>query len=875
MLDNNQLIRKIDEEKNCSFANDRKRFGTNMKWILIVIVLSFEKVSGDSSFKNDENSRNDNSLPLTISNKSLRRVARTLGFDSKETDDGVHLHIWNDMNNKDNYYPNLFRMNEAQPQQTTNSPIISSDSNSIHINMDNVMSPSPMQQLSPHTALKNALINSIDDFRKSDRDLYEALYKLNTNQNKNQMAWNYYPSVANYIPKTYATNLNTISPPISSLQSISPMLHSQIFTRPIVVAASALRPSLLEQMHSTRHLIQNYYTNLGRARPKSVLDAVGYEIGGIPRYSGRLMANEPTPQRYQSFQMYEPLPRQVMMPPPITRIPQFKPVPPRLKIIPVVEEYLENQSNYINHYNHRAQAWKMLQNYRYPVAPPVKLIPFNMNEAITKMPIQPFIPATELYRQPSTEPYQFYRPTTASPTPAPTINTFTYPSVVYAQPSSQNSNSFHYNDDGAPPNAAHDNEIAPNSIVNEFDLATYTFKHDPTKIPKSNATSAKKTVSVEESRPTFHDNEVAHQKQHQQPQQIPQTNAGNEIFNYTNKNAHKKLNSTRKLLHSNNDTVKNDVVKLNITGFRVADNASDDSNSVKPNRRKSGKGKIGSNSPTNDSAKKAKDVTLSYGDLTSDALEEQPVGSVSSDSIQLSTTYSKQTSNIRRPTSRVNEMLKNHVFDSHSQNKLLTQLTNDVSKALSTSQKSNRADDDQRYMESSEIEKKAEEPFLITVFAENESVKNNMQNDLAENGQHSDVDRSDSFASSAHENHQTSNSLVQRIDYDSEWNNAEEATDAHKHHNHSLHTESEMVTVHANNSETSQLTAIDRSNNKSNSTQVNQNNSASKETANEKYLKWFNGYAAEKNQKHGRPVISEHFKRVEIEPNIAWVIVPK
>lgn len=842
-----------------------------MRWILFVIVLSVEKIYGDSGAVTEKSTKNDKSVPSPITNKKNRRIARTLGYDSKEND-GIHLHIWNDMNNHDNFYPNVFRhINDGQTEAPVST--ISSDSNSVHIpvNMDNIESnahiPQFSAQYSPQHNLKTALLNTLtlDDFRKSDRDLYGMFYKLNTNQPNNQLPWNYYPSVANYIPKTYETNLNSVLPAVvphhlptlaSPLQSALPY-NMKYYSTPIVNMAPTLRPTLHDQMYAGRDVLHNYYTNLHKNKARSVLSAIGYELGGLPKYSGRLMANEPTPQQYQSFQLYEPVPRQIMMPPPMTRIPMFKPVPPRLKIIPVVEEYLEN----------RAQAFrtdKGQSNQRYPMAP-IKVIPFNVHEAITKRPIQAFIPATEQYAPITTEPYKFiqqnfdsYAQIVPSTTPAPYLPIFQ--STTVANSSAQTYPSVHYsnelknwllNSDYDKSKATNDNELA----YSAFDSNQYKHNYDQTQLNKNEVFNTIKSVTVDEYKPNFYANDLSNQ----QPQQLPQTNTNNDLFVYENKQMHKKLNNTRKQFHSNGQIIKNDVVKLNITGFRAANN--DNDNFAKLNQWKSGK---------------AKNVPAQNG------TKANPIDSISSDSIQLSTTYSKQTSNVIRPDLM---STKHKKYTPNNQNNLLTQLTNDVSKALLTSYNAN----DQQYhrygMDSNEIENKTKEPFLIAVFDENESIKNIMQNDLTENGHHSEVDRSDSFDSESrvsYSNNSKNSNFEQRIDHNNDWTAMDlvkyvkNSATTHNKRDHRLSGESD-TTKTTTTTKTVAHTFKPTEQPIASTTIPSHTDSANKtKGANEeKYLNWFNNYAAEKNKKLGRTVISEHFKKVEIEPNVAWVILPR
>lgn len=796
-----------------------------MKWILLVLVISFNGINcNQSDLKNGQHTISTGNVPTT-----RHRSSRTLGFDSKdESDDsGIHLHFWNDMNNQENYYPNLMKYITAEavnkdlkPPQMQQS---SDDSNSIHINLNEIL-PQPQSQQSPKVQLKNALANTLglDEFRKSDQNLYGTYYKLNADRYKqNPFSWNYHPSAINYIPKVYDTNLNNAA--AQSTPSIGGGIQ---------------RSTLYDQMYGTKHFIQDYYTNLHKNKPKSVIDAVGYEIGGLPKYSGRLLANEPMPQQYRTFKMFEPVPRQIMLPPPSTRIPDFKPVPPRLKVIPVIDEYLESRPNPITIPN--SLPWTVIKpdeklkpsytNYLYPVpTAPVQIIPFKLSEAITNAPIRKFIPKTEFnYIEPSTESYykqpNQFNGESVSPTMASKLNAYLPIQINQKHTNVDNSQFQHTFQPMNEPilNNGYHNDSKLQVLTNE--AYTPEYMTNINHLNNNNVGAESHTfISTEDSRSTLNRKKPAQQFNN------------DSIVEQTKRNGYKKVKIRRKPQRIH-EKITNDVIKLNVTGFR---NVSQDDNRMDKNG-------------DNDRLKKESDVDK----LKLHASHEYGIDSVSADSIQLSQTYSRQTTNVPHPN-------PTPILASREQDSLLMQLANDVKKALLTSLGNDT--NDNRFDDSYEMKQK--DPFLITVFDPNDRTKYDAESRLGDDLQLAEtVDRSNSMMRNA--TNGAGNNSIQRIDHD--WTTSDQDkkptvskrderihdddNNNHRHHN------SDIQTAHDVAKNVQNHTTIETQNNDLNSTFINSN-----------YYKWFSGYA-EKNKKLGRTVISEHFKKVEIEPNISFVL---
>lgn len=823
-----------------------KSADSNMKWILLVFVNLLQNISCDYS-NIGKDVRN------VLYPTKMVRGARTLSFDSKEDESGIHLHIWNDLNNRDNFYPHLMKQiaetglqsepPSPPPSNLPQSDDSNSNSNHIHINMNEPL-PQPQSQISPENFLKNTLLQTLglDEYRKSDQNLYESFYKLNAERIKqNPSSWSYHPSAINYIPKAYNTNLNNAIPGylIKTVSSFGPKV----------------RPTLHDQMDTDKSTVQDYYTNLHKKKPKSVIDAVGYEIGGLPKYSGRLLANEPMPQQYRTFQMFEPVPRQIMLPPPTTRIPEFKPVPPKLKIIPVIEDFFENRPSPVHP---QMLPWTVIKpgeqmKSNFIQAIPVKqvqIIPFRASEAITKAPIRKYIPKTEYnYIEPTTESYYQSQPLSDSesfesrktflsklkplkiPTQAPTLIDY-----LDNQENQLNNHQDIYNQsnvaDSQYAQSQYSYEPMNGQFMNKQQNQTDLNFHDPyvyeyiTKIKNTAnvGVNSMKLVPNEDSRSTLN-NDI--------------------IINPTKKSVNKKAKTARKP-HRTHDNTMNDVVKLNVTGFH---NISEYEEKRIKNHR---------SSDSNKKESHTKDGDQFYGQTQS--YNDYPIDSVSADSVQLSQTYSKQTTNVphSKPTASIRH-----------QDTLLMELANDVKKALLTSMGNESKSIDYQTDEFEEDAQK--DPFLIAVFDEKDNPKHEPENHL-DDVTIEDIKRKDSFSRGT-----MKQGHIQRINKDWASNrkdivkiNVNKRADDNRRRNESK--DEIYASNHRNDSEISAMP---------NETQSNGTidtpydlNVANSTTFDDKYYKWFSKYA-EENKKNGRTVISEHFKKVEIEPNISWVILPR
>lgn len=812
---------------------------SNMKWILIILLVFY---CGPNDSATSVIGIEKRSSPATNT-----RNARTLEFSSEEEyENGIHLHIWNDISNKNSFYPNLMKyVAEESVKKDSNSNSASTKLNDsdhksspTHIHIDlNELVPTPQPQVSAVNLLKNALVHTLelDEFRKSDQNLYGSFYKLKS-EKPNSIGWNYHPSAVNYIPRPYNTNLDVIPPsaPVRLAKSSSPTI------------TTTLRPTLHDQMRTTGNLVPEYYTNLPKTKPKSVIESVGYEIGGLPKYSGRLLANEPMPQQYRTFKMFEPVPRQIMLPPLASHhIPEFKPVPPRLKIIPVIDDLLESANRLVVDDISKSLPWNLVKTeqnskpkYLLPVMIPKKLqmIPFKINDAITVAPFHNYLPETEYnHIEPSTETYH-------RPLLSPDIETLRSNQVTQHQ-------------------------INPSTISTKFEPTTTT-----SKAPKFNGYSLNQYDAQRsndsilmygqyriESKPPLLINEHNEQYSSDYGNNIPQNREqtvlikpaplgnsriqkNNQQMNENNidfvhaakKNPYKKSKTMHKPQQPSSDQISiNDVTNSNWTGFsKIQDN---DCNNAKNSDSVFGLGL--------DSSKNGRQNVL--------------IDSVPSNTIQLSQTYSK--SNVQGvlplPTTTTTATETTNTQDEY----ILQQLTNDVKKALLTSLGNDTNSNDHDASTS-------HDPFLIAVYDENvrdlqEGTNTSEDLQFAETV----TKTSESLENIDH----ITNSSIQRMDQmwaTDRWDTTDKRLD--KRVQSKFKTKAKTKTkIELNN--------ITKANNSSNnSIKISSNNSSNTSSIDEKYYKWFSQYA-EENRKHGRTVISEHFKKVKIEPNITWLTLPR
>lgn len=758
-----------------------------MKWILLMVMVSFPQTHCDQGdFKNEISTGDEN---------------KAMGFGSNEDESVIHLHIWNDMDSSKNFYPNLMKhiMTESMQKESTQSPSQADNSDAIHINLNE---PILQAQVSPENLLKNALLKTLTmEFRKSDQNLYGSYNKLASERfNQNPIDWNYHPSMINYIPKAFDTNTNT--------NNAVPMKSTQ------------QRPSLYNRMPTANKFVQSYYTNLHKTKPKSIIDAVGYEIGGLPKCSGRLLANEPMPQQYHTFKMFEPVPRQIMLPPPIVGIPEFKRVPPRLKSIPVIDDYLDTRFNSVQ--APKQTPWKVIEpnhktkplHYLMPTKPK-QIIPFQVSEAMTKSPLQKYIPKSEFNESPTESYYKerfnyaFEKIVPEIVTKTPKLNIFSsiqsdqkHENVInakspYSLESLQNAISENEVDTN------HQNKPISNTFTNEGNLVgdTVTTNHNHNHNYNID-NEAPKLVSMDDFRSTFDTKKRKHRTNNDELTRM--------------KNARRKLK-----VQKSHENITNGVIKLNVTGFR---NATEDN-------------RVGEHGDTSDNnAPKYENSVRNYDKLRLHASNEYPIDNVPADSIQLSQAYSRQITNVPH---------SNPASTRDSNDNLSTQLVNDVEKTVNSLENGKNSSNFDNLNGIQGSKDQQEDPFLIAIFDE-QNRKYDPQIRLDD--LHLDeIDRSDSFVTA-----NGSNNLLQ-------WTDDGTTNLQINQHRKVLNVDKRDET---NNENTNKHSAKHMKN-------------SSNEKQNERKKIFMGEMNAEENKKFGRTVISEHFKKVEIEPNISWIVLPR
>lgn len=709
-----------------------------------MLVLNFRIILADLSSNQTE-----------FPNRSERSI-------SLNENDNLHVHIWNDVDNRENHFSNIFQESKDSNRAVSDTTPIS------YIQQD----PTPL-----------------DQFKKSDQNLYRLFYKLNTKRD-NLLKLNYYPSIVNYVPQAFKTNINSYS----SVHPTNPVRHT-----------------LYEQLHDSNNFIRNYYTNLHKIKTTKPIYHDNSVDWNRMKYGSRVMVDEPTPKAYRAFQLYEPIPGQVLLPP--TRIPLFKPVPPPMKTIPVFEDYLEPPPLKLFRPAHHV--------FRYATTP--KIYPFYEHEAMTMPSLQSYMPVTERYQLPHTEPYHRLETTTSTTTTKPitmpsiTIATkpsssptkATYPSVVYAVPVT--SNGVATADNGSNEQQQHNYNELVHGTKHKFGSDKHKIKFNKTD-QNGNSFDQTKLVSMEQMRPTFY----------QQQQQQHEVNSMNEFSaNHNYKNTEpfvmkQKKNKTKTKIANligarppKNETATNE----KMPGFRIVVNDYYDERQED----------IGMNISMNTGEKliHMKHDTVIYGKHRTDLPVQPPTKNLSAEPVQVSPAYSKRIYNHHQKY--VNKEIPKE--PQNSQEELLLNLTNDIKRVLALPTTATEREP------ISIIDMNSDEDNIEINTNKNDHInKHMMLSDPILNDHEQNVDRSDSFINS---------------------NNRDDLTN-----NHITDDDDNAVIVVANKTETKH--------------DVN-----NKQTMDNKYYKWYSDYADEHKRKFSRAIISEHFKKVEIEPNVAWVILPR
>lgn len=676
------------------------------------------------------------------------RVKRSFGLLADEKDrDAVHVHLWNDMDQEENYFPNIFGQGPPS-QEAVNSVTISA-----------------LQQLSELPQ---------EQYRKSDRELYGQFYKLNPRKHKNIRPpnSNFHP----HVPNGYKTNVRI--QPVSKLPPI-------------------VRQSLYGMFNQNQ---PNYYTNVHRKkRPWRPMPA---DSDIIRITGGKVIANEPKPLKYHTFQLHEALPGQKLLPP--TRIPLFKPVPPPITLVPILDDdftviHLPPHRQLLPPEAPKLHPTTFLPNNTHPYPFQTtdfnanNMYLFNANDAMTPASVQLTAPVTDSYTAstptstmaPSTITNP---PTTATTTPAPhsptapstlhvTYSRPTYPNVVYAVRATTESS----------------NSTQPSTIPikhnrnaqDEFRIMSISKQRNGNKRGNLNATT----------RPTFGRRRPLGQKQMQKQKRRPVHGASTIVqikrppmSMHTPMPMVTTMASTTSTGHGPKWNHQNGTFQtLNGTNYGF---------------------KYQTTTPIAEQIRTPTQNGIVYGRPMEALIVDPP--SLPNATIEVNTPYSKQISNrndeIEHPT--------------NAQENVLMNLNRDIERVLAvtstpevpTATDRDAADDDA-------IDS---DPLLMENLNKNEMMPIASENIF-------DVVESHTQKRAFADTHTAVN---RRSD------NADNITTADVDSN-----------------------AIDADN--------------TKPLDEDKYYKWYSRYAALNKRKYGRAIISEHFKKVEIEPNVAWVILPR
>lgn len=674
------------------------------------------------------------------------RVKRSFGLLADEKDrDAVHVHLWNDMDQEENYFPNIFG------QETTSLPS-QETVNSVTISALQQLSELPQEQ-----------------YRKSDRELYGKFYKLNPRKHKNirPSNTNYHPSIMNYVPNGYKTNVRI--QPVSKLPPI-------------------VRQSLYGMFNQNQ---PNYYTNVHRKkRPRHPMP-IDSDIIRIA--SGKVIANEPKPLKYHTFQLHEAMPDQKLLPP--TRIPLFKPVPPPIKLVPSLDDdftviHLPPYRQLLPPESPKLHPTTFLPNNTHPYPFQTtdfnanNMYLFNANDAMTPASVQLTAPVTESYTLPTSTstmaPSTITNPPTTatttaasySPTAPSTLHVTysrpTYPNVVYAVRATTDSN-----------NSTQSIHMKNNrNAQDEFRIMSISKQRNGNKRGNLNATTG----------PTFGRRRPLRQKQKPKQKRRPLLGASTIV------QINRPPMSIPMITTTPSTTTTAQAPKWNHQNetFQTLNgtNHSFKYQTTTP---------IAVQKPTHDG--------IVYGRPMEALIVDPP--SLQNTTIEVNTPYSKQISNrndeIEQPTNVQENVLMN--LNRDIERVLAVTSTPDVPTATDQ-------DDDDDAIDS--------DPLLMENLNKNEMMPIASENIF---------DSSESYTQKRAfiDNHTATN---RRSD------NTENIT---------------TVDVDSN--------AIDADN--------------TKPLDEDKYYKWYSRYAAHNKRKYGRAIISEHFKKVEIEPNVAWVILPR
>lgn len=799
----------------------------------IAIILNTGNIIVQAIMVNETSSR-----PM-ISEKNSKSFIK-----NNQKDDNIHLYIHgNDLSNDKHFYPNL--MDRAQQGIELMHPSaqvadLQGDWLTPLFDSDEVLQSSVSTRASLSDSVKNEIFGTINhDFfersRSSTRPGIISVHKKHMNENNHG---------SDRLYNIGDLHWSVEQPPFGRVNRKWPILN--------------------EPKPDTQNQQFKYYTNKVSRRPNALINPVDYEFGELPVLSGRLLANEPIPQYHHTFKFFEPVPAHF---PSIKRIPEFKPVPPQLRIIPVADEYLDRRSNALRYNEYESisnrvnKTERMIGNERRKLLmSSAPFILFKANEAITMPAVQNLIPDTD------------QSPASASST------TRSY--HLYSNMNGRANEQRLKSSGSASKRGATETSILPAT------LRPYT---DPWQNPTGSNNSVRAQNQTSSS-PIYYDS-VAHSKllsalAKTEPNEKQQSHKDNKIYTHELGIIGKISNTThvpepQQQQQQFNGKIGDLVIRgqmKNVTGTRQQ--------SPRQYRKKDiTNTKLTANEMNTSEQDIFRDTPLSLlmepvSELDKNSmiqpLEAHVPVSASVDSVQLSETYTRQTSNVRaRNNGSISVMVK---------------WPNEPNTALEVSD-----DTDAEDKRGQSRKATTDNPFLIVVYGRNNSDHADSVKTLTDRSAEVaiSIDRSDVQANDIGSQDEMKLGKTSDLDWDGGQKTRESATGdllAQQTTSNQTHPRPKLKIPNKNAVYEAKTAANHRYNDLNanqlltSSSTTNQptirangsnNVAAAYSIANDhKYHDWFSTYAA-KHKESGRKIFSEHFRKVEIKPNVAWAIVPR
>lgn len=710
------------------------------------------------------------------------RIKRTFGLLADQNDrDALHLHLWNDMNQEENYFPNILGA-----VATTPAP-------------QEVDTESALQQL---TELPQEM------YRKSDRELYGKFYKLTTRNTQNTLPsnTNYFPTMMNYVTTPYKKNYR-----VQSVSQLPPIVRQSLYG----MFKNPNQPT--------------YYTNV-MPRKKMPRLPTPIESDLIRIATGKIIANEPKPQKYHTFQLHEAMPGQKLLPP--TRIPMFKPVPPPIKIVPIIDDdypmmhlrphrnrhlFRPHQPHPLHPSTFHPTTHQLNNTHPYPFHTEFNrnnIYLFKAQDAMTTRPAQqikaPPVSVTTTTMSPMTTTDVATTATTTATSPSSTAPTTTlhvtynqptYPNVVYAVPATTESTNAtqptvarpQNNTDNSNRNTQHEFRIMS---INSNKLRNGNKKGNATTRPTYGGGSGggrRRPLRQKQKRRPLHGTNII--AQIHKPMPLTTTTTMTRTTTVTEPTATTATASLQSNLKWNH---RNEPFRIVVNGDEGTTNDPEPKTTSAPTQQPG----------------------VVYGRPIEALIVDPP--KFPNRTIEVNTPYSKQISNRNDQLEQQSTKATNaeDLMNLNRDIKRVLEVTSTPHTQTATVHRSDDDDDDDIH----------NDPLLM----ENLN-KNEMMPIAADNI----FDRGNLFSETR---------TKKRAFAD---------TDTDADNRRSDNVDSGTVDVNSN--------AID----------ATAANTDAKALDEDKYYKWYNRYAADNKRKYGRAIISEHFKKVEIEPNVAWVILPR